>query len=122
MSIKARLLITISVLIAVAFAAIGVVTVRLTEARMVERVDDTLATATTKPARSGYGPGEHHRDDYGKRATATMFYGPRGNVVYSEPSGFTDEPDPLPDIQFSDLAAREADGHAFTVAAADGSD
>ena len=45
MSIKAKLLITISVLIALAFTTVGAVTVTVTRDRMVDRVDATLVTA-----------------------------------------------------------------------------
>jgi hypothetical protein len=51
MSIKARLVIAISVLVAVAFALVGVVTVTATRAQMIARLDETLRAAHMRPAR-----------------------------------------------------------------------
>ncbi len=62
MSIKARLVVTISMLVAVAFLAIGGVTVSIVRDRMIERMDETLAESLSRPPRSwdghgGDGPG-----------------------------------------------------------------
>ena len=126
MSIKARLLLTISVLIAAAFTVIGAVTVTITRDRMLSRVDDTLNLAGLRAPRPGE-DGNLGSDSiggnvvgrYAQRATATIVYDAAGNVQIFAPSGFADGPDPLPDVTPSDLARRA--GTTFTTVAADGS-
>jgi two-component system, OmpR family, sensor kinase len=119
MSIKARLVIAISVLVAAAFILIGSVAVTLTRAQMIERVDQSLLAAPSRVPRFEQGP----RGNGGmesRRATATLVYDATGAVRYVERSGFRDNPDPLPAIAPSDLAA--GPGHIFTTGAEDNSE
>ena len=51
MTIKARLIVTISVLIAAAFLCIGVVTVTVIRSRMIDRVDRALLETPLRPGR-----------------------------------------------------------------------
>jgi two-component system OmpR family sensor kinase len=118
MSIKARLVIAISVLVAAAFVLIGAVTVTVTRAQMLGRVDDSLLAAPARVPRFEQGPGSGPGME-SRRATATLVYAADGQVLYAEPSGFRDNPDPLPVVSPADLAAGV--GHIFTTGAADGS-
>ncbi len=138
MSIKARLVIMISVLVTAAFVLTGVVAVRATRAGMIDRVDDTLFAIQSKSGPNG-------RDDKGgskspaspsnldsvsdtqdnggggdfyKRGTAAFTIEPNGNFTNVVPSGYPDDPDPLPDLSSYDrgeLASRV--GEVFTSAA-----
>jgi two-component system OmpR family sensor kinase len=121
MSIKARLLVTISVLIALAFAGIGVATVQLTRAQMVERVDDSLRATTERPDKDGPGGRRNHvvSSGYAERATAILYCDPDGTIASAEPSGFPGDPDPLPDLPPDVVVARA--GMVFTADAVDGS-
>src|SRR5690606_37852871 len=56
MSIKTRLVIAISLLVTVALVIIGGVTVAVTRAQMIERVDQALASAPVTHLRGGLGP------------------------------------------------------------------
>ena len=121
MSIKARLLLGISVLVVAAFAAIGVVTVRVTEAQMVARIDDSLV-AGAKPPRFGPDDGGGERG-YAKHATATLVLGPDGTLLHADPSGLADNPDPLPALSgLGTSGLSKKVNHIFTAGAADGSD
>src|SRR5215203_4842076 len=120
MSIKARLLIAICVIVAAAFAGIGVATVRLTRAEMIDRVDESLV-ATSARAPRGNDPGRRggghdpHGDSSG-RSTALIVCDSKGTVLYAQPSGFSDEPDPLPRLEPQEIVARA--GTIFTAPAA----
>src|SRR5262245_11556527 len=104
MSIKARLLITITVLAAVAFAVTGIATVTVTRAQMINRVDDSLTAAAGKDPHGP--PGGSRGPRYGiQQGTASLVLSPTGEVLSSSPSGFADNPDPLPDL--SSLDAEE---------------
>jgi two-component system OmpR family sensor kinase len=121
MSIKARLAIAISLFVAIAFALIGAATVTVTRAGMIDRVDDVLRATSTK-APKPYGHDDDNQPSYAKRATATLFFGPDGEPRGDDPSGFADDPDPLPDLTGLDLAALAAsDGEIVTTGAVDGS-
>ncbi len=96
MSIKARLLIIICVAIAAAFTLVGVVTVTVIRARMIERVDQTLLAAPIRPDRIGVAGSES--DGFSQRATATLLLDTDGDVIQAIPSGFVTDPDPLPNL------------------------
>lgn len=117
MSIKAKLLITISVLLVFAFTAIGVVTVRVTESRMIDRVDDTLAQAPVGVAHLSVSGDEG--PSLSRSETATVFMSPEAGIVHAQPSGYPAEPDPLPFIDPDRLAARA--GEIYTTEAVDDS-
>lgn len=115
MTIKARLVITITALVALALVVSGVVTVGVTRAQMIGRVDDTLLSVKAKPPRYGEhnGPAPGPGLDYSnpsKPSLATLEFGPDGTLTDASPSGFVDDPDPLPDLE--PLGAEGLDEHA----------
>ena len=130
MSIKARLVITISILVTAAFVITAIVTVRATRAGMIDRVDETLAATQTKFDGKKKGgersPGSQpsETDDTGtlvSAPTALLTIGRDGSVIVSTPSGFTDDPDPLPDLsEFDPDDLEHVAGKPFTVGAVDG--
>lgn len=124
MSIKARLLIAITALAALALVVSGIATVQLTRAQMVDRVDGVVMVSAAKGShfwdRPKGGPGFDT-----KQATANLLIGPRGRIWLSDPSGFSSDPDPLPDLSdmsADDLAERAASGDIFTVGSVGGGD
>lgn len=150
MSIKARLVIIISILVTAAFVITGIITVRETRAGMVDRVDETLfaiqsksgpkdsgGRSNGKPSGSssqGSATGQNNQpggfdspdassdpdDDVYRRSTATLSIGPDGTIVGSSPSGYIDDPDPLPDLSGYDVDELQArSGDVFTVGAVD---
>ena len=108
MSIKARLLILITVLVALAFAVTGVATVTVTRAQMIGRVD--ALPDDRRPTRVLTAP---PRWLARTTLTASNNYSPescslhRGNTR-SSPSGFADDPDPLPDLSSYDASELDA--------------
>ena len=154
MSIKARLVIIISVLVTAAFVLTGIITVRATRAGMIDRVDDTLFAIQTKseskapgggkgrygapgsgqavfgnqpeqqnaPPGGGDEPSDEASDDgIYRRSTATLTIRPNGTITSSSPSGYVDDPDPLPDLSGYDVdELRDKSGDVFTSGAAEG--
>lgn len=119
MSIKTRLLLAISAFVLLAFLASGALTVNRTRAGMISRIDQSLVNSPIRPLRPRDGALDR---EGGRQATATLLIDASGTVVYSSPSGYPEDPDPLPDLAglAPDELARRA-GTIFTVDAADGS-
>jgi len=130
MSIKARLVIIISVLVSAGFVLTGIVAVRATHAGMIDRVDETLfaiqAKSGAKPSGGRNGSqaqasGPNSGDDVYKRSTAWLSLDGQGNVLNSAPSGYAGDPDPLPDLSGYDAGElTERAGEVFTVDAVGG--
>lgn len=116
MSIKARLLIAITALVAIAFALTGVATVTLIRAQMINRVDATVLASAGKAGHFGDGPKRNKPGFGSKQSTATLFLAPDGTVLDADPSGFPDDPDPLPDLSGMDLARRASGNDAIFTA------
>lgn len=124
MSIKTRLVVIISVLVAVAFVVVGVVTVTQTRANMIARVDATLAEASGK---GGHNPPPGGPSDElnssSKRSIATLVFNSSGKLTYYEQSGFNDSPDPLPNLQSLGVSGlRSRVNTPFTIKAVGSSD
>jgi two-component system OmpR family sensor kinase len=96
MSLRSRLLLSLAVLMAFALVLAGVLVVGLTRAIRVERIDQELQSGA-----GASGPLQRLADlgatnqDAGRRL-AVMRLDREGNVVRSFPSGFANDPDPLP--------------------------
>ncbi len=142
MSIKARLVIMISVLVTVAFVLTGVVAVRATRAGMIDRVDETLFAIQSKsgpkipearggikppggqgPFDSPAGPPENQNPDDGvyKRSTVSLTLNGDGDIIDATPSGYVDDSDPLPDLSGYEIGElRDRVGDVFTTGAIEG--
>lgn len=154
MSIKARLVIVISILVAGAFVLTGIITVRETRAGMIDRVDETLFAIQAKSGpKEPYDKGSSGRpsgtrqvvpagqtsspedalddatppsdgssdDGVYRRSTASLTILPDGTAISPLPSGYVNDPDPLPDLSqydFRDLQTRTGD--VFTAGAVEG--
>jgi two-component system OmpR family sensor kinase len=124
MSIKTRLVVIISALVLVAFVLVGAVTVTETKARMIDRVDSTLVQASGKGDHGGPpgggGPSDESNYPSSKRSIATLMFDSNGNLIHSEPSGFEDDSDPLPNVAALGVDGMRAHlGKVFTVKSVD---
>jgi two-component system OmpR family sensor kinase len=110
MSLRTRLVISFTVLLLVAIVAVGYVASRSTQDILVAQIDRTLLGVAergpTPEPRPGEGPPGDNQpfgtdaatEDPFLRPTAEIVVGADGSVVLARPSGFADDPDPLPDI------------------------
>ncbi len=117
MSIKTRLLLAISAFVLLAFLAGGFLTVNRTRAGMIDRLDQSLVNSPLRPIRPRDGGAS---SDGGRQATATLLIDAGGTVVYSSPSGYPDDPDPLPDL--AGLTPAQLDRRTGTIFTVDASD
>ncbi len=100
MSLRTRLVISFTVLLAAAVVAVGLAASRSIEGILVAQIDQVLAGfAERGPGPGPLGPdpgpgpeGELHHD------FAEVIVAADGTVLRSQPSGFEDAPDPLPDV------------------------
>jgi len=122
MSLRARLVAAFAVLLLVALATLGVVAARSTRAVLLAQADEVLQgielrLAQRSGARIGAGP---PNGNVVSRGLAYVVVDGDGAVVDALPSGFVDDPDPLPDI--TDIEAlTDAGDRIVTVPAVDGS-
>lgn len=121
MSLRTRLVISFTVLLVVVIAAVGIVASRSLEGILVAQIDRTLVGfANRGPAPSfefgfaGQQPPEEAADFL--VPVAEMVVDGDGSVLFSRPSGFQDDPDPLPDV--SDIPDIK---EPFTIPAVDSS-
>ena len=97
MTLRARLLLTVGVLLAVALLVAGLLIAGLTRASLVQQLDDELqrtAAGGRMERILDQGPG----DQLLGRQFAFLIVGPQGRVLLSAPSGPAQDPDPLPAV------------------------
>ena len=123
MTLKARLVVAIGILLLLVIAALGIVIVRSTSDVLVGQVDELLDGVQTRsggrqPPRLPVEPARGSRELVSYSA-ARMIVTEAGEVVVAEPSGFADDPDPLPDPAY--VGALLASGEIETIPSLDGS-
>lgn len=108
MTLRAKLVISLTVLLLVVIASVGLVASRSIESILVDQIDRILVGFVNRgpgfgplPPGSGELQGTTDQEGVLRRDTAEMLIDANGEVVVSRPSGFADAPDPLPDV--SDL-------------------
>jgi hypothetical protein len=120
MSLRARLLISLGALVALALVVSGALVVSLTRSGLVDQLDAQLRAARG-PRLPGDQPGFSPDDPTGRRI-AFLVIAPDGSLVYAVPSGFATDPDPLPEVPSLDtLHANERRDTVIELPAVDGS-
>ncbi len=129
MTMRARLLLLVVSLLTIAFVASSSLTVAVTRDRLVRQVDVSLVRAHTRPSKPLYdspsfSDATSREDTSGnKLALAVLAFSPDGTLDHAYPAGFSDDPEPLPDVDVLPRGnfARQV-GHIFTANAVDGTD
>ena len=110
MSLRTRLVISFTILLLVAILAVGLVASRSTQDILVSQIDRTLLGVAERGPIPVQRPGEvppnneppppdvQADSDTFLRPTAEMVLSDDGAVILARPSGFADDPDPLPDV------------------------
>lgn len=111
MSLRTRLVISFTILLLVAIVAVGYVASRSMQDILVAQIDRTLLvvaergpTPEPRPGERSHGEGEPFDggsadEDLFLRPTAEIVVASDGTVLLARPSGFADDPDPLPDTR-----------------------
>lgn len=124
MALRTKLVLSFTGLLLLVIGTVGIVVSRSMETILVDQIDNTLVGfvnrgPATPPAPDGPSPGvppADIEDDAVRRDIAEVWIAPDGTVVAARPSGFADDPDPLPDV--SDLSPGPG---PMTIPAVDGS-
>ena len=95
MSLRTRLVVSLVATLAVALVIAGVALVGLTRQSLLDRIDQELVTPRVdgRPHRPAPGPDRRRR---GRAPARRHAAGPAGNIQRAFPSGFANDPDPLP--------------------------
>jgi two-component system OmpR family sensor kinase len=94
MTLRARLVLAMGALLALALIVSGGAVVGLTRASLVADLDHDLLTAPTAEVL----PGPPPQNDPTGRRFAFLLYDSSGDTLGTAPSGFASAPDPLPDV------------------------
>jgi two-component system OmpR family sensor kinase len=96
MSLRVRLIVSFTALLLAAIAAVGVVASRSVRSVLTAQIDQRLTEIVSRGPR----PGGIllTRDGPFPSSIALVFAGGDGTVLAEQPSGFSDDPDPLPQI------------------------
>src|SRR6188768_1604542 len=97
MSLRTRLVVSLVATLAVALVIAGVALVGLTRQSLLDRIDQELLTLASTADRIGPLQDLTGGGEAGRRL-AVMRLDRRGNIQRSFPSGFANDPDPLPDL------------------------
>ena len=96
MSLRLRLVASLGAVLTVALVIAGVLLVGLVRVSLVDRIDSELASISNSPAPMQRLLTVDATDSPGGRSLAVIRYNRGGSITLSLPSGFTDNPDPLP--------------------------
>jgi two-component system OmpR family sensor kinase len=104
MSLRTKLVISFTVLLLLVIVTVGLVATRSLEGILIAQIDRTLVGFMERGPDPGPGPHPEPPEDGSDqflRSIAEVLVDADGTVIESRPSGFSDDPDPLPDV--SDL-------------------
>ncbi|MHB8958371.1 MAG: sensor histidine kinase [Candidatus Limnocylindrales bacterium] len=96
MSLRLRLVASLGAVLTVALVIAGVLLVGLVRVGLVDRIDSELVSISKSPAPMQRLLTVDATDSPGGRSLAVIRYNRGGSITLSLPSGFTDNPDPLP--------------------------
>lgn len=100
MALRTKLVISFTALLVVVIAALGLVASRSIESILIGQIDQTLTGFAQRGPFPPGGLGPDPDDSEGQffSSVAEVVINADGEVVFSRPSGFLDDPDPLPDV------------------------
>jgi two-component system OmpR family sensor kinase len=98
MSLRARLLLSLGGMLAVAILLAGMLLAGLVRASLVDAVDRELFAVGTTDGRLARLADQVAADDEAGRRLAVMRLDRQGRIVRAVPSGFAGDPDPLPEL------------------------
>lgn len=100
MTLRAKLVISFSLLLLGVIVAVGFVATESVRTILIGQIDHTITGFIDRgpgPRPGGPGPGDQDQEP-ALKPVAEVIVAPDGSVVDARPSGFTDDPDPLPDV------------------------
>lgn len=101
-TLRAKLVISFTSLLLAVITAVGLVASRSVEAILIGQIDDTLTAFASRGSGPGDGGPENgnlpERNESLLNPIAEIRIASDGTVISARPSGFADEPDPLPDV------------------------
>lgn len=98
MTLRARLVLSITLLLALMILALGAVAVRSAQRVLVAQIDEDLREIAARNPFAGGLPDPGSGRFPLRQAYALVVVGPQGGIALSLPSGFEGDPDPLPDV------------------------
>ncbi len=134
MSLRSGLVLASAIVIALSIALLGTFVVRTTRATLTDQIDQQIITAADKKAHNPpysrgntFGNDQSGNQEYAPNEFnqyATLIFNEDGEIISSVPSGYSDDPDPLPALTSFDR--RSAEGRkrfeqATTIDSIDGS-
>lgn len=121
MRLRTQLVIAFTGLLLVVIAVVGTIVVQSSRAVLTNQVDEMLTgiQARTPPDRRLPEAPPDRGDDPSQQGVAVVATAPDGTLLLADPSGFADDPDPLPEV--SRLAEEVTPGEIVTIDAVDGS-
>jgi two-component system OmpR family sensor kinase len=114
-TLRARLILTVTLVVVVVITLLGVVAIRSTRRVLIDQIEDRIRTAS----RADVFPALGREQSPVGRALAVVILDPAGNVTRSLPSGLPGRLDPLPDTSGLDQPARRS-GRMLTLPAVSG--
>lgn len=100
MTLRTKLVISFTLLLVVVIVGVGIVASRSINTILISQIDNTLLSFADRgpgPERGG-GLSPSDPDEPSLNPVADIFISADGNSVFVKPSGFSDDPDPLPDV------------------------
>jgi two-component system, OmpR family, sensor kinase len=121
-SLRARLVLALAVIVGIALLASGALLVGLTRSALIDRIDQELVALATSASRIERLDDLTETSADAGRRLAVLQLDSRGSVLASVPSGFADDPDPLPVLPtYADGIPSDAFDTVVTRTSADGS-
>ena len=133
MSLRSGLVLASVVAIALSVGLLSTFVVRTTRATLIDQLDQQVIVASDKKARnppksdSNPSSPSDSTPSYDTNFTnqfATLIFDHDGNLIYSDPSGYRDDPDPLPDLTSFERSSEDESeriGQMTTIDSVDGS-